>query len=304
MGFVTVRGEGDEHYDWHIRPGGGRPFDVLSVLVDFVDAREYTVDGSDVLGALEDRIDTDWGDTNLSPYINTDSDAQDLRTAGAVNKVRAVGNESRRPLQLDSAMTRTLAPGYYEHATSDEVRRKIRYLGSALLDGEDPDPRAARLYAILRSYAALEDEAVAPEVAIRFRQFGRPDDDAGDWLADFPFDSPPLLLGDFDNQYVEFAVLVDVEYRNLEVTDVDALEQRFESELVGYLAAALYDDYGEFTTAASHARREEHVRDEADASGADEPAVSPRMPFYDSTVTVDDDANHVRLAALYQREKP
>ena len=135
MGFVTVRDKGEEHYDWHIRPGGGRPFDVLSVLVDFVDDGEFTVDGSDVLGALEDRIETDWGDTNLSPYLNTDSDALDLRTAGALNKVKTVGNQSRRPLQLDAAMVRTLAPGYYEHATSDDVRRRICYLGG----GREPE---------------------------------------------------------------------------------------------------------------------------------------------------------------------
>lgn len=303
MGFVTVRDEGEEHYDWHIRPGGGRLFDVLSVLVDFIDDGEFTVDGSDVLGALEDRIETDWGDTNLSPYLNTDSDALDLRTAGAVNKVKAVGNESRRPLQLDGAMVRTLAPGYYEHATSDDVRRKIRYLGSAVLDDEDPDPRAARLYAKLRSYADLEDDADDPEVAIRFRQFGRPEDADADWLGDYPFDSPPLLLGEFDKQYAEFAVLVDVEYRNLDVHSPDALSEAFETELVGYLAAALYDDYAAFTTDASHATRKDHVLKEADPSGADDPAVSARMTFYDSAVTDDEDANHVQLAALYQRVK-
>jgi hypothetical protein len=303
MGFVTVRDEGEEHYDWHIRPGGGRPFDVLSVLQDFVDGGEYTVDGSDVLGALEGRIDTDWGDTNLSPYLNTDSDALDLRTAGAVNKVKAVGNESRRPLQLDGAMVRALAPGYYEHATSDEVRRKIRYLGSAVLDDEDPDPRAARLYETLRAHADLEDADEDPEVAIRFRQFGRPEDDDADWLADYPFDSPPLLLGAFDKQYAEFAVLVDVEYRNLDVGSPDVLAQAFASELVGYLAAALYDDYTAFTTNASHATRETHVVEKADPSGASDPAVSPQIPFYDSAVTVDADANHVQLAALYQRDK-
>ncbi|MFC6954825.1 hypothetical protein [Halorubellus litoreus] len=304
MGFVTVRDEGEEYYDWHLRPGGGRPFDVLSVLVDFVDDREFTVDGSDVLGALEDRIDTDWGDTNLSPYLNTDSDALDLRTAGALNKVKAVGNESRRPLQLDGAMIRTLAPGYFEHATSDDVRRKTRYLGSAVLDDEDPDPRAARLYAKLRSHATLEDDAEDPAVAVRFRQFGRPpaDEDA-DWLADYPFDSPPLLLGEFDKQYVEFAVLADVEYRNLEVDAPDELADAFKSELVGYLAAALYDDYAEFTTEASHATRKDHVRKDADTEGVDDPAVSARMTFYDSVVTVDTDANHVQLAALYQRDK-
>jgi len=303
MGFVTVRDEGEEHYDWHIRPGGGRPFDVLSVLVDFVDDGEFTVDGSDVLGALEDRIDTDWGDTNLSPYLNTDSDALDLRTAGAVNKVKAVGNESRRPLQLDGAMVRTLAPGYYEHATSMDVRRRTRYLGSAVLDDEDPDPRAARLYAKLRSHADLEDGAEDPAIAIEFRQFGRPADADADWLADYPFDSPPLLLGAFEKQYAEFAVLVDVEYKNLDVHSADALAEAFETELVGYLAAALYDDYAAFTTDASHATRETHVTENADPSGASDPAVGPQIPFYDSAVTVDEDANHVQLAALYQRDK-
>ena len=303
MGFVTVRDEGDEHYDWHIRPGGGRPFDVLSVLVDFVDDGEYTVDGDDVLAALEDRIDTDWGDTNLSPYINTDSDAPDLRTAGAVNKVKAVGNESRRPLQLDAAMIRTLAPGYYEHAASDDVRWKTRYLGSAVLDDEDPDPRAARLYETLRAHATLEDDDEPPAVSITFRQFGRPEDEDADWLEDFPFGSPPLLLGAFDKQYVEFAVLVDVEYRNLAVTDSDALEQVLKSELVGYLAAALYDDYEAFATDASHATREKHLEEEADPSGVDDPAVSPQIPFYDSDVDIDEDAEHIRLAALYQRDK-
>jgi hypothetical protein len=303
MGFVTVRDEGEEHYDWHIRPGGGRPFDVLSVLVDFVDDGEFTVDGSDVLAALEDRIDTDWGDTNLSPYLNTESDALDLRTAGALNKVKAVGNESRRPLQLDAGLVRTLAPGYYEHATSDDVRRKIRYLGSAVLDDEDPDPRAARLYAKLLSHADLQDDGEDPEVAIRFRQFGSPDDDDADWLADYPFDSPPLLLGAFNDQYAEFAVLVDVEYRNLDVRSPDELADAFETDLAGYLAAALYDDYTEFTTAASHATREQHVKEKADPTGAADPAVSPQIPFYDSVVTVDADANHVRLAALYQRDK-
>jgi len=301
MGFVTVRDEGDEHYDWHLRPGGGRPFDVLTVLVDFLDDGAYTVDGDDILAALEDRIETDWGDTNLSPYINTDSDVSNLRSAGAVNKVKAVGNESRRPLQLDARMIRTLAPGYYEHAASDEVRRMMRYLGSADLDGEDPDPRAARLYAILAANAVSGDESEDPAVKVTFRQFGRPDD--GDWLADYPYDSPPLLLGAFDKQYAEFAVHVDVEYRNLDVARPGALEQAFDDELVDYLAAALYDDYAAFTTEASHATREQHVRQKADASGADDPAVSAQMPFFDSDVAVDRDANHVQLAALYQRER-
>lgn len=303
MGFVTVRDEGDEHYDWHLRPGGGRPFDVLTVLVDFLDKGAYTVDGEDVLAALDDRIDTDWGDTNLSPYINTDSDAQDLRSAGAVNKVKAVGNESRRPLQLDARMIRTLAPGYYEHATSDDVRRMKRYLGSADLDGEDLDPRAARLYAILAANTDVVDESENPEVKVTFRQFGKPDDEDADWLADYPFDSPPLLLGAFGKQYAEFAVLVNIEYRNLDVTGPDALEQAYDAELMDYLAAALYDDFATFTTEASHATREQHVRQKADASGADDPAVSAQMPFFDSEVTVDRDANHVQLAALYQRDK-
>jgi hypothetical protein len=306
MGFVTVRDEGGEHYDWHLRPGGGRPFDVLTVLADFVDDGEYTVDGDNVLAALEDRIETDWSDTNLSPYINTDSDVTDLRSAGAVNKVKAVGNESRRPLQLDPRMVRTLAPGYYEHAGSDEVREMIRYLGSAVLDGEDPDPRAARLYAILAANAKRDDAAETPNsrVNVTVRQFGRPDDEADDWLADYPFDSPPLLLGAFDKQYAEFAVLIDVEYENLEVTDSDALERAYDGELMDYLAAALYDDYGEFSTDASHAAREHHVREEADPSGVSDPAVDPQIPFFDSTVTVDTDAKYVQLAALYQRDKP
>ncbi|WP_435366016.1 hypothetical protein [Haloarchaeobius sp. DYHT-AS-18] len=303
MGFVTVRTEGDEHYDWHLRPRGGRPFDVLTVLVDFLDEGSYTVDGDDVLTALENRIETDWGDTNLSPYINSDTDVIDLRSAGAVNKVKAVGNESRRPLQLDARMIRTLAPGYYKHAGSDEVRRMIRYLGSADLDGEDLDPRAARLYAILAANADVVDEADDPAVKVAFRQFGSPDDEDGDWLADYPFDSPPLLLGSFGKQYAEFAVLIDIEYQNLEVTHPEALEQAFDDELMDYLAAALYDDYATFTTAASHATRERHVRQQADASGASDPAVSAQMPFFDSIVTVDRDANHIQLAALYQRDK-
>lgn len=306
MGFVTVREEGDEHYDWHLRPGGGRPFDILTVLVDFVDDDEYTVDGDDILAALEDRIETDWGDTNLSPYINTDSDVTDVRSAGAVNKVKAVGDESRRPLQVGSPMVRTLAPGYYEHAGSDEVRDMIRYLGSAVLDGEGPDPRAARLYASLAANAERDgatDDA-DPAVRVSIRQFGRPEDETADWLADYPFDSPPLLLGAFDNQYDEFAVLIDVEYRNLEVTDVDALEEAYDGELMGYIAAALYDDYAKFTMEASHAECEHHVRETADSSGVSEPAIDPQMPFFDSTVTVDTDAKHVQLAALYQRDKP
>ncbi|ELY35569.1 hypothetical protein C496_23371 [Natronorubrum tibetense GA33] len=303
MGFVTVRDEGDEHYDWHLRPGGGRPFDVLTVLVDFLDDGGYTVDSNDVLAALEERIDTDWGDTNLSPYINSDSDVSDLRSAGAVNKVKAVGNESRRPLQLDAPMIRTLAPGYYEHAASDEVRRMMRYLGSADLDGEDLDPRAARLYVILAANADVVDESEYPEVKVTFRQFGRPDDADDDWLADYPFDSPPLLLGAFEKQYAEFAILIDIDYRNLEVAKPEALERAYNDELMDYLAAALYDDYATFTTEASHATREQHVRQQADASGASDPAVSAQMPFFDSIVTLDRNSNHVQLAALYQREK-
>lgn len=306
MGFVTVRDEGDEHYDWHLRPGGGRPFDVLTVLGDFVDDGEYTVDGNDILTALKEQIETGWDDTNLSPYINTDSDVTDLRSAGAVNKVKAVGNESRRPLQLGPPMVRTIAPGYYEHAGSDEVREMIRYLGSAVLDGEDPDPRAARLYATLAANAERDDAADAadPAVDVRIRQFGQPEGEGDDWLADFPFGSPPLLLGAFDKQYAEFAVLIDVEYRNLEVTDADALEQAYNGELMDYIAAALYDDYAEFTTAASHAEREHHVRETADPSGVSEPAIDPQIPFFDSKVAVDTDAKHVQLAALYQRDKP
>lgn len=300
MGFVTVREEGDVHYDRALRPRGGRPFDVLTVLVEFLDDGTYTVDVDDVLAALDERIDTDWGDTNLSPYLNTGSDAQDLRSPGALNKVKAVGNESRRPLQLDGRMVRTLAPGHYEYATIDEVRRRKRYLGSADLDGEDLDPRAARLYAMLRDHTSHEDDEADPEVAITFRKFGSPDDADADWLADYPYDSL-LLLGNFSKQFAEFAVLADVEYRNLDVDSTDDLEQAFGEELRNYIAAALYDDYDDFTTAASDAERAEHVRNEADTSGIDEPAINARMPFFDSDVDIDEGEKRVRLAALYQR---
>lgn len=303
MGFVTVGNAGLNHYDRALRPNRGRPIQILDTLVEFLNGGETTIEIDELVERLNKNYNFDWDKSNLSPYLNSGNDVRDLRSAGAVNKMKAFDDSSRKPLQVHEGIVRTLSPGYYKNAMADIIVNIKRYLGAVAEEGGDTDPRAAWLYARLREWTEKVEEDRDPEVDIDIRQFGRPEEDRG-WVDDFAFGKPPLLLGDFSKQFVEFAILIDIDYRNLRVTNESQLREALSAEIMDYYAAALHGPYNSFIGAVSSSDRRKHLQEAKKASNPEDPGhVNTRMPFFDWEINPGSDDNRIRISSLYQHEK-
>jgi hypothetical protein len=302
MWFVEIQDGVTEDYHRELAPTlSGRQLEVVDELKQMVEEGILTFDLLD----LAERVDPEWEHNNLREYVIP------LEQSGAVDKVNALDNSAREPVQVHEMVTRNVSHEYVDLSEHPEVRSVINYQWSAFQQSNSEssaapdaalDPRKAWLYARARGFMNIKTKTLNPRVRITVRQVATPDKDETSWQEDFVF-SEFLLpdTGSYKRRFDEYAILIDFEYDNLEVIEKQYLEDALEEELINYHGASLYHD--ELAIASADAGTpEEHLREETTSETLDG-HVPPRvrMPWFDYDVTVREDEQLIRIASLYQR---
>lgn len=312
---IRIDNDGYNTYVRTLRPEGGLIMDVLEVLVEYLDERRYVVDLQELLDRVSAKIDRDWGQNNLTPYIKR------LQAAGAVCKVKLLNGQSE-PLLIDEAMTRELSPTPYNQAREYTGNMK-RFLGSVyeraddLLDSPNPDDwtseetgTVARMAFIWGRLAPQlnRNSDQAMEVGITIHHLGQVDDENASWLDEFPFEN--LLLFDrFNDLSSEYAALIDIELRNVTISNSDDIGDSLIEPLLNFHAACLFG--GNFLNMAgimglSMAR--DHLLQEPEFDFNNPGHFNTRMPFFDWDVELNLNPqnvasdSHLRVVTLYQNE--
>lgn len=299
--YVEVKQADIGEYTRELAPSfTGRYEDLIRALMGFVNQGTQTVS----LSTLAKQVDPDWNLKIQRQYL------KDIERAGAVDKVRALDNNSREPAQIHKTLLRHLHKDHVAFSKHKEAKYIIDYMWSADQQASDPSsdvtedaqiPRKGWLYGIVRKFAEPPARTINPKFHVEFRQLGRPNHDDPEWQADFDYEDVLFPNQDFYDHIDQYAVLIDIHFEDLEIVR-PGLESRLEEELVNYHAATLHDNEVAIGGVAT-GDPEDYLEKKADPTVPDghSPPIA-QVPWFDYDATVDADVGTIRLQSLYQQE--
>lgn len=242
-------------------------------------------------------IRPEWEYKNVWPHVTQ------LKQTGAVDETREISDARNRILHVDGDVLRYISKEHYEAHDNERLRNILKYIGSRSKLGEqlgltfdrDVPAREAWLYADIRRHTTPLDLSKDPEIRFNFHHFGKPNEDFEHW-EEFPFE---VLFGGMGDRFDEFVVFIDIEYRNLQILNVEMLKTSLNNTLVGYLGDTQFQENVGGVTSADALNAAEEV---LEAAGGEEDEGDYYGPTIESEVFVDPSKRLIRLVG-YLRSK-
>lgn len=331
MEFVPLNNDGIYYYEKFLEPNRGKAYSLIETLESFCDEGKVIIGIPELRARFDDQHDYD---DNISKLLNPGEDGRDVRSAGALIKLKAHEDISREPLQINEKIVRDLAHGYNPNRDDEIVLNMKRYLGNAYesnidvkgnhpLEGHHPSMAASLCSHILDLSAVKPEGNDDPEVAVNIRNFGRPEEES-EWIEDYPLKEH--ILDAFSKQYHQLAILIVIRYKNIRITNKSQVRYRLNNFIMEYNGASLHKRYDLFEKLISLQDRIDLVTkyNSAELSGENnsfaqlissqdrinylqtEKNENPEglAPLFKDRPDIDRDNNRMRIASLYRKRIP